>query len=198
MACCSQCKQKSLGLSGFGLGDITPAYSSFRVGFHVGVIINIFSGSGDSAIAQVKQQIIDCLWGSNSFYDLDVQLIDTPTENYLLIQGKTVFDFSDKEDIGGYIQQQLESCGITNIKSRDAVAVDAIPAAYAGQPGYQQPIVYAYGDPNKTPKAKCDWATSKSWSDYLACQLDVTASTAAAVGVIGALAGVILISKLVK
>lgn len=198
MACCEDCATKSLGLSGFGLGDLTPAYSSFRVGFHVGVIIDPFSWGDTQAIEKVRSAIEDCMWGSNAFYDLSVQLIDNPTENYLIVSGKTVFDFSDKEDIGGYIWQQLSSCGISNIKSRDAVVIDAIPAQYAGQSGVQQPITYVYGDPNKPPKAKCDWATSKSWTDYLACQLDVTTSTAVTVGVVAALVGVIAISKLAK
>src|SRR5690349_8121999 len=69
--CC--CNDQNFGLS--GLGEVVPAYSSFRVGFHLGPIVDLFSWSGDSAIEKARQQAEDCLWGSNSFYDLVVQLI---------------------------------------------------------------------------------------------------------------------------
>ena len=149
MCCCDS----QMGLLGL-LGATLPAYSQIRVGFHIGALIDVFSSNEASILEQYKQAAEDCLWGSGAFYDVQVQMNPSWTENYMIVSGKTVFDFGSVEDVGGYIQQALEACGVGSIKSRDAVVVDSVPE------GTDQQIVNQINLQNQqnTPKPKCDFS----------------------------------------
>lgn len=189
MSCECGCNNCGNGLAGL-LGATLPAYSQIRAGFNLGYWVSSYS------VETARQNVEDCLWGSGILYDLNVTIQPSGIGNYMIISGVTNYPFANKDDVSGAIQDALLACdtGIS-IVSRDAVAVDAIPAEFANNPNVQQPITYYQGNPNA--KGKCDW-NALSFSDYLACELGITTSQAVAVGVVGALAGVILISKLVK
>ncbi len=178
---CNNCSDSFSGLNGL-LGALLPAYSQFRVGFHIDLLSGIDS-----------QAVQDCLWGSNSFYDLEVVLTRPGYEYYLLISGKTVFDFGNVEDVGSYIQQQLESCGLS-VKSRDAVAVDSVPEGTAQDVINQ---INLGNQNNNKPPSQCDWSKQK-WDEYLACTMGITPSSAALVGAVAGIGGLFLILTLAK
>lgn len=193
--CGGQCG--ACGMSGLLGGLMLPGGSTIRSGLHLGAIVNFFSWSGTAAIEQARQAIEDCLWGSGIFGELSVQLLDMPTENYLLVAGRTNYDFADKDDVSGAIQDAIQSCGVdVTIKSRDAVAVDSIPENYANVADVAQPGDYR-GAPRSPSGSKCDW-NSQTLGDYLACQFGVTTEKAVLIGAGLAVVAAVVIGKALR
>ena len=135
---------------------------------------------------------IGCLYQSGAFADVNIEFKQGWFTNYLTVSGITAFDFAAPEDIGGYIQEMLLSC-MPNLQftRRDDVVIDGIPQSAAGNPNVAQPNADLY---TGAPNSQCNWESQKL-TDYLACKMGVTPTTAIAIGVGLGLVGVILISK---
>lgn len=167
--------------------------SLIRVGFEYG----IDRSAGDlSALSYFQDALIGCLYDSGAFSDLNIQISTGWLHDYMTITGITAFDFAQREDIGGYIQDVIQGClPFVSISRRDAVIVDAIPQTQIGQAGVEQPEA---GLSTGAPRSgQCDWNQMKI-SDYFACQFGVTPTSAAVIGVGVGLLGVVLISKLAR
>jgi len=180
-------------IAGLGhLGDILAAGSVARVGFQ----IRTNAAMPENDPTYLQNAVEGCLYQSGAFYTVTTQFAPGYLQDYLAIQGRTTFDFSQTEDFGGFVQQVIQSClpNLT-INRRDAVVVDSIPSDQAGAQGTQQPN---WNDYRETPKPKKDCSKLTAWDDWIACQLGVSTSQAVAVGVLGALLGVVLIGKVVK
>lgn len=169
-----------MGLSGL-LGATLPAYSQIRAGFHIGYLVESYT------LESARQNVEDCLWGSGLFSDLAVSLTPGTIENYMIVQGITNYDFADVNDASGAIQDALLACdtGIT-IKSRDAVAIDFIPADQAGKPGIARP-----GDYPGNQGSKCDW-NNMSLGNYVRCQFGFEPSS---LWIVGGIAAFFLLAK---
>lgn len=191
--------------AGFKLSDSTPNYTAQDITDTVeGCLYS--SGSFNTVIAYVKGQ---------GFFDPSV---------YLTIDAEPYHDFAQPDDVSGFITQVLGYCfPQLIIEQREAVIVNSSPAGSVNNSGGRQssgsPALTPPGSkcpagyydngwfsvncvPVQTvntasPSSQCDWS-KMTFGDYAACQLGIKPSQAVIVGVIGALAGVILISKLAK
>lgn len=181
-------------IAGLGyLGSILAAGSVARVGFQ----IRTNAAYPESDPAFLQNAVEGCLYNSGAFYEVQTQFSSGWLNDYLAIQGRTTFEFSQTEDFGGYVQQVIQSClPQLEIVKRDAVVVDSIPADQANAQGTQQPNWQDYRGTPEKPKTDC--SKVQAWDDWIACQLGISTSQAVAVGVIGTLLGVVIIGKVVK
>jgi len=179
------------------LGDPLARGSFIRVGFNVTTPY----GAPEDDPATLELRIMSCLYSTGLFDYVDAAFTSGYLKDYVTITARTLIDFGQAEDAAGNITEVLKSCAPNiTLLSRDPLVIDSIPEEQANVPGVQQPNHQQYqnqyrGDPNANkPKVDC-WKTTTSWSDYLACQLGVTPTSAATLGVIGALLAVVVISK---
>lgn len=205
------------GLNGL-MGELLPAQARFRLGLHL---------SADDFFAQGEENVLNeiegCLYGTGAFHEIRVSATGT-FDRYYLIEGKTAAAFAQERDLSALIVGTIQNCAVSvrTVNSVDSLMID-IPAEYpVGPPPGTSP--HPSSVPPPPPGSKCPqgyydagwlWTVCKplpptgaqpeecdlnkqSFSNYVACQLGVTPSTAAMVGVVGALVGVILIAKIAK
>lgn len=177
---CNSCSDSFSGLMGL-MGALLPAGSAVRVGFNYGTPYFSDESSADTLIAEVEQ----ALYSSGGFDLVNIAINQSYTgNNYMTVSGITSFDFSDKEDVGGFIQQQVQGwLPSVTFYSRDAVQIDPVISSPANTTGSQQ----RRDNPQKP---------ATGIFDQLAGWLHVSTSEAVAIGAIAALGGFLLITKM--
>ena len=205
MSCCQACKNNMRGSAWgglYGLGDgILAAGSFIRVGFKVRETLFDKTSDGDWTTAK----IMFCLFDGGLFDTVDATWAAGYLSQYITVTARTVIDFGSADDAAGNIQETIKQClPELNILQRDAIVIDSIPETAANVPSVQQPNYKKYeqqykGNQNNANKPKRDcWNETSSWTDYAACELNVTPTGA---GVAGAVVGVgllLLVASLVR
>jgi len=210
MSCCSNCAQSkpccgsaspnwSLPalLSGLNGVDALAAGSMIRVGFNVRTAY----GTPEDDPATLELKIMSCLYSTGLFDNVDAVFSSGYLKDYVTVSARTLIDFSQAEDAAGNITEVIKNCAPrVTLLNRDPVVIDSIPEEQANTPGIQQPNYRRYenqyrGTPN-APKKDC-WNSTNSWTDYLACEMGVTPSTAVVTGIVIALVGVVAFKKVV-
>ena len=196
MSCCPQCAQSGLA----GLGDTLATGSFIRVGFRINTAYGTRESEDPNALALAA---MSCLYRDGRLDYVNADVSTGWFTDYLTITARTLIDFGDAEDVGGYIQQVIQRCiPYATINSRDAVVIDSIPDTVAQLPSVAQPNWQQYQPPNAgqyrgTTPANCSWG-QQSFTDYLACQLGLTPTNAAIVGAGGALLLALVVMKAVR
>lgn len=221
MSCCNKCEQsggncnQGLGLLGqqgtATTGDYVLAGSRIAWGGH---IVQQQDGAAVGWTQNLEASIKNALWAHGGFSEVNAGQIGGWLNPYISIRVTTRSDFAHLADVFATIEGAIWQSGYAP-ESTDFV-VEYSPAS-PGQSGVAtagtggtintpSPVSgggswWPFGgggssNSNSSP-SECDWA-NMSWGNYLACQLGIKPTEAVIVGAIGALAGVILISKLAK
>jgi hypothetical protein len=183
---CNNCH----GLMGL-LGSLLPAGSQVKTGFQVSLDWSMF-GSQASA-ADISNVIEGCVYTTGGFdaVSVDVQGSYFSNSAYITVAVQTVNDHADIEDVGNWIQGQIQTClPDIQIVRRDATV------GIGQTDSVGNPLPQGNQRKDDTP-AKCDWSKLK-WSDWLACEMGITPSSAALVGAVAGIGGVFLILTLAK
>jgi hypothetical protein len=199
------CQHSGSGLSDLarfyglrGLGEIPqqlPAIgggSPFQFGYNVGYL-------GGQKLYE-PEEIARVLEDQALSYDTRSYHVAGYLNPYLTIEGNAVTTWPSASDFGQAIYQAVVDAGYPI----DYGSIQFRFEPYYG-PGQTTPPPMV-GTPYPTsgggngatpPPGKCEFSKMKI-ADYLACQLGVSASSAMAYGAIGALVGVILLTKALK
>jgi len=218
MSCCNECEQsggncnQGLGMLGqqgtVTIGDYVLAGSVIAWGGH---IVQVQDGASVGWTQDLEGRIKNALWAHGGFSNVNAGQIGGWLNPYISIRVTTRSDFAHLADVFDTIQGAIWQAGYAP-QSTDFV-VEYSPAqpnqtgiATAGTGGTVNAPTsnnggswWPFGGSNnqQPASAECDWA-SMSWGNYLACQLGIKPTEAVIVGAVGALVGVIAISKLVK
>jgi len=190
------------------IGDYVLAGSVIAWGGH---IVQQQDGASVGWSQDLEGRIKNALWNHGGFSNVNAGQIGGWLNPYISIRVTTRSDFAHLSDVFDTIQGAIWQSGYAP-QSTDFV-VEYSPAQ-SNQPGIATAGTggtvntpspssggswWPFGGSSNQQSApsECDWA-SMSWGNYLACQLGIKPTEAVIVGAIGALAGVILISKIAK
>ncbi len=196
MSCCQQCTSNGLA----GWADALIAGSFIRVGFRLNTA---YGTPEDQDSGALMARVMSCLYADGKLDYVDAEFSSGWFTDYITVTGRTLIDFAQAEDVGGYIQQVIQRClPYVTISGRDPVVVDSIPADQAQTPGVQQPTWQQYQPPGTgqyrgSAPSGCSFE-KMSLTDYLACQLGMTPTNAAVVGAAGALLVALVVMKAVR
>lgn len=185
---CNNCGPNLMGY----LGALLPAGSQVKTGFIIELDWSIFGSAGSAT--DLQNAIEGCVYSSGGFNAVSVAVNGSYLSNsaYVTVAVETYYDHANLEDVGDWLRGIIQGClpGVQVTFQDRTVGVTTTDAA--GNPLPQGNAPNQPGQPSQ-----CDWSKMK-WSDYLACQLGITPSSAALVGLgIGAV-GVIAIASLAR
>jgi len=220
MSCCNECEQsggncnQGLGLLGqqgtVTTGDYVLAGSKIAWGGH---IVQQQDNAAVGWTQELEGRIKNALWAHGGFSNVNAGQLGGWLNPYISIRVTTGVDFAHLSDVFDTIEGAIWQSGYAP-ESTDFV-VEYSPAqpnqsgiATAGTGGTVNasnssgggswwPFGGGGSGGSISSPSECDWA-SMSWGNYLACQLGIKPTEAVIVGAVGALVGVIAISKLVK
>ena len=176
------------------MAGVLVAGSRVRVGFAVAAANPDSSFYPDYNV--IFPDIEGCLYNTGQFEFVELFLSEGGyfAKDYITVVAITALDFTQAEDFGGLVAQQIGDCAPSLIViRRDPVKVDAVPDAAAGSSGVQQ-VNNQEGQAPNAP-GKCD---NLSFVDAIGCNLGLSAEDAeigvAALG-IGALVLLVVVLK---
>jgi hypothetical protein len=178
---CGHCASTGLG---WLMGGLLPANSQVKTRLQIQVDAPL--GITQSIADGLQNTIEGCVYATGGFSSVTV-LIDW---HYIydvvwaVVAVTTVNDHADIEDVGAWIQGAIQACvpDVTVVSRDNTVGVGATDSAGNPLPQGNNPPVN-----NPQSPGTCNWATSKSVGDYLACQFGVSTGTAVTIGVIATL-----------
>lgn len=219
MSCCNECEQSGLGCCNQGLGQAgTVMTGSYVVAGSIIEWGGYLRASDVGAIYPFteywKDVIEGCLYQTGGFSSVQASKVAGLVNDYIGIRVEVANDFSKLEDVFNLIVGQLSSCADIYLDSR-AFWILSVPANTPNDNQYAQPGAggstnpgsqsssssswWPFGSKNLTNDSptKCNWS-KLSWTDYLACQLGLTPSSAGLVGVGLGVGAVVLLLALSK
>jgi hypothetical protein len=168
-----------------------PTSSQIKVGFQFGLKDTLFTNQDDAT--NIQNTIEGCVYSTGGFSSVavDIQWAWYSASIYVTVAVQTANDFAMLEDVGSLILGAIQSClpNLDLIRRDNTVGVGAADAAGNPLPQGNAP------PPGSNPQGKCDWSTSKSVGDYLACQFGVSTGSAVAIGAILTLGVLFLLSR---
>ena len=156
------------------MAGVLVAGSRVRVGFAVAAANPDSSFYPDYNV--IFPDIEGCLYNTGQFDFVELFLSEGGyfAKDYITVVAITALDFTQAEDFGGLVAQQIGDCAPSLIVvRRDPVKVDAVPDAAAGSSGGQQ-VNNQEGQTPNTP-GKCD---NLSFVDAIGCNLGLSAEGA--------------------
>lgn len=200
--CGGQCGNCGL-MSGL-LGALLPAGSQVKVGFEISRPSNFGSVNPDTASGDIG----GCVYASGGFNDVQVSYERGEFHDYITVLVTTFNEHGDIEDVGNWIQGILQDClPDISITRRDPTVLYSSPSG-APQSGKCPQGYYDAGGwfsvdcrplpPQGAPPEHCDWKTSKSVGDYLACQFGISTEKAVLIGAGLAVVAAVVIGKALR
>lgn len=180
-------------LAGAGLRGLLKAGTPISQGLQLGIF--------NSAID--VNDLEGCLYSTGAFSQLNVTTSGY-FDVYLQIDGVPSIDFGDPKDLRDIITSTVTGCIGREIKSVYPMSIGQPPAEFKDTPGvqqsnYQQLFQLPTKEPGKPAQpgapGQCD---AEKGLNYAACLFGLKPTQGVWVGVIGALAGLLVFNKLVK
>lgn len=223
---CNSCGDSFSGLNGL-LSEVSSDYifADTVIDFQVYLYPADLSAGADArtySVSDVGDVVEGCLYSTGAFWSVGLSESGWIKQE-VTIRVTCATDFTRLADVRDLIIGELYNCAGIRVE-QFGYAVVSVPAraTNAGTVGTSgNPASDGITANNKCPQgfydngwfsvncvplptanassspAQCDW-NKLSFSEYAACQLGITPSKAAVVGVIAALVGVIAISKIAK
>ena len=171
-------------------GGVLPGGARFAQGFHL---------EYDPAIPKsyIADELEGCLYGSGGFVELQ---ITQPTfsffTEYWQIEGRTSEAFGQAQDLQNLIRGTVQACAVTTkIRDEFPLQIYSVPDPMLGVDLGTQQIPQVMGGAGGA--GKCNFSTMNI-GDYLACQLGITKTSAATLGVVAGVLGAIIVLKSIK
>lgn len=188
--CCKQSDALLSGLSGI-LGELDPIHESGWFSYGAELI-------GTSVIGDLMTTVIDnireAVNKSGYAYANDVRHASGYLNPFIIIEGGSGREYGSADHLKKAITDTIQGLGYrVNTGSINFYASTYNPQT--GEPTQTESV----GPNNKSSSRKpdCKW-DELELTDYVACQLGITTSSAMVVGAVGGLLAVVLLSKAVR
>jgi len=201
----------------YGLGALLVEGSQIAAGFEV--LTNETYTGGSFDVTGLINDLEGCLYDTGAFSDLSIEYSHGYIyHDYLNVKGTVATAFVNQDDARRLIRGIIGECApYLSITREDAITVIP-PGQYANDPNVANQItqgslvcpagsivqsdylgrpycsqIEKKGEPKKP--GKCD---NLGFTDWIACQLGITKTSAAAVGVVGGALAAIIVLKAIK
>jgi hypothetical protein len=183
----------------FGLGNLAGAglRGLLKAGTPIsqGVQLGIFTSAIDA------NDIEGCLYSTGAFSQLNVS-ISGYFDVYVQIDAIPSIDFADPKDLQSIIVSTINGCISREIKSVYQMSIGQPPAEFKDAPGVQQSNyqqLFQLPTTGDQDRSKASGACgAEKGLNYAACALGLKPTQGVWVGVIGTLAGVLILTKVLK